>query len=188
VLYSFVVKKSTLVIVVVIGVILALGLVGTFVAKKVTQKVGEKILEKTIESQTGEKVDINSGKNGGEITIKTNDGKVQYTAGGDVKIPENFPKELIIASDAKAIMASSSENGSTVTYLTNISQDDLYSQYPSALDSLGWKKELEVNTGKGKMLEFKKDKSTVAVTIGDNATKESTEKTLVNLVLSIENE
>ena len=113
---------------------------------------------------------------------------MQYAAGGEVKIPANFPKEFIIASDAKVIMASSADNSGSVTYLSNTSQDDLYAQYLSTLPASGWNKELEVNAGKGKMVEFKKDRSTVVVTIGANETKESTEKTLVNLVLSTENE
>ena len=68
-------KKPTVIIVVGIVVIIFLGLVGTFVAKNVTQKVGEGIIEKTIEAQTGAKVDINSGKDGGQVTIKTGDGR-----------------------------------------------------------------------------------------------------------------
>jgi uncharacterized protein with ATP-grasp and redox domains len=172
---------------IVIGIIIvvaALALIGYFASKKITQKIGEKVIEKTIESQTGAKVDINTNSNNGDVTIKTDNGQTQYSADGGVKFPDGFPQELVIVNDAKVIMASSSETGSTITYLTDNTQDQVFQKYLIDLPVLGWKKEAEVNTGEGKMINGSKVNEAVFISIGDNNSKDTTAKTTVSIVWS----
>lgn len=169
----------------VIGIALIVGVIaigGYFASKKINQSVGENIMEKMIEAQTGNKVDIESGSNGQDITIKTDDGQTQFSAGGDVKVPANFPQELILADDAKLIIASSSEAGGSIAYLTNLDQTTVFNKYIADLSDLGWKKTMEVNSGEGKMITVSKDQDVAYVTIGENSSKDQSAKTLVNIV------
>jgi hypothetical protein len=166
----------------IILLILILSPIVYFTNKKINQKVGEKIMEKVIESQTGAKVNIDSNSNGGDITIKTEDGQTQYSAGGGVKLPDSFPQELIVVDDAKLIMASSSDNGSSVTYFTNYDQTTIFEKYINDLVRLGWKKEMEVNTDQGKMINISKENEGAVITIGDNSSKDTTAKNTVNII------
>lgn len=150
------------------------------------KKTGEKIMEKTIESQTGGKVDVDSGKN--EMTIKTDEGQVQVSQGGQAKIPENFPKELIAAGDAKVIVSTSTENGSSVAYITDEEQQAMLEKYKSDLIGQGWKKDMELDTGTAKMLNFSKGEQKVTISIGENNSKDQSEKTMVNVILVKETE
>ena len=128
-------KKPVVLAIVALVVIVAP--VTYFANKRIKQKVGTKMAEKVLEAQTGAKVDINS--NGGDVTIKTDNGQTQYSTGGEAKLPDGFPQELVIVNDAKVIMASSSDNGSSVTYLTNDDQTAVFDKYHNGLPGLGWK-------------------------------------------------
>jgi len=154
--------------------------------KTINEKVGEKIAENMIEAQTGAKVDIDS--QGEKVTINSDEGQVQYSAGGQVDLPENFPRELIMASDAKIIMASSSEGNSTVSFVTNEEPMVMKEKYVSGLAGLGWKKETEVSISGATMINFTKENMNVVVNIGENNTKDQQGKSFVNITFVIEEE
>jgi len=154
--------------------------------KTVNEKIGEEIAEKMIEAQTGGKVDIDS--QGEKVTINSDEGQVQYSAGGQVDLPKNFPKELIVVSDAKIIMASSSDQNSTAAYVTNEEQASIKEKYISRLTGLGWQKAAEVNVSGAMMINFTKENTNVVVNIGENNTENQSGKSFVNVVFTIENE
>lgn len=147
--------------------------------KQISEKVGEEMMEKTLEAQTGAKVDIDA--EGDDVTIKTEDGETQYSAGGTVELPDNFPQELVIAGDAKLILSSSSDAAVSVTYLTNYDQTAVFEKYISDLPGSGWKKDMEIDAGQGKMMNFSRGSEGAVINIGDNNTKDRTAQTLVNI-------
>jgi hypothetical protein len=152
--------------------------------KTVNEKISEEIVEKTLEGQTGAKVDVDSqGKN---ITIKSDDGQVQYSAGGEVDLPQNFPRELIVVDDAKVILASSGEGNSAISYVTNFEHEIVKQKYVGGLAGQGWKKEMEVDAGSGIMLTFRKETMSVVINVGENANNDQPGKTLVNVMYAIE--
>ena len=148
------------------------------------QSLGEKAAEKIIESQTGADVDIN--KDGNDVTIKTEDGESQYSTGGTAKLPENFPKDLVIAEDAKIMMSSTAEGATTITYSTAIEQGEILKKYISTLAGLGWKKEMEIDMGAGKIASFSKDKEKTSVTIGENSNNAELGQTMVSVTYVVE--
>lgn len=180
-------KKSKLLIFVVIGLVI-LGVAGYFIRKAVSRRIGESAVEKLIEAQTGGKVDVDTNADGSDVTIKTEDGSFQYSAGGDVKIPDGFPKELIVASDAKLTFATSSNDGASISYLTNASLDSIFNEYKSKLAGLGWKKEMELTTDENRMLNFSKSTEAAAITIGDNTSSDNPQKTTVSVIYTKDTE
>lgn len=153
------------------------------------KKVGEKIVEKGIESQTGAKVDINSDK--GQSTISTKDGSVTFSEEGNAKIPDNFPKDIFIFSDAKVglVMSGSAENkGASLSYATATSEADAFARYKQEMEKNGWKKDSEADFGTtgGKMLNFSKGNSKVMVTIGQGDDGSSAGKTSIGVILSFD--
>jgi hypothetical protein len=149
------------------------------------EQIGGKIMEKAIESGTGGKVNVNADK--GEVNIQSEDGNAKYSAGGNVTLPDGFPKELILAGDAKPFIATSGEGSMTVGYFTNEDKTALWEKYKTDLVAGGWKKEMEINTGTGLMANFKKGTVNLSVTVGDNSDKEQSQKTVAHLVYVVEN-
>ena len=151
-------------------IMLALVFSGCGPGDAIREKAGEKIIEKAIESQTGGKVNINSGKNTMDIT--TNEGKVSVSNDGDGKLPANFPSDIFIFSDAKITVSTfnAAQPGSfSVSYSTaSVTQDSAFEKYKTEMIGSNWVKETEMNFGtdQGSMLVFKKDNRKVSVMIG----------------------
>jgi hypothetical protein len=145
------------------------------------KKVGESIVENAIESQTGGKADISSEDR--NVSIKTKEGETRYSSGGEVKLPENFPKEMIIADDAKIIISNSSEGGSSVAYTSETDPQSLFDKYKNELPGKGWKQETIMDIGSAKMAIFSKENLNVNISIGDNNSSENSGKSMVNVML-----
>lgn len=141
---------------------------------RISEKAGEKLMEKMIETQTGGKVDVNTGKQTMDITTK--DGTVSVSQEGEGKLPNDFPKDIFIFSDAKITVSTSGSAESksfSISYSTATGQNDAIEKYKSEMTGNGWSKESEMNFGaeQGAFLNFKKGDLSVAVTIGTDQEK-----------------
>ncbi len=179
-------KKSSLMLAV-LCFALSMTLTGCFQspADMISEKVGEGLAEKAIESATGGKVDIDSSK--GTMNIKSENGNTAISTGGDVKLPDNFPKILVVVDDAKITVATDMGDTSSVNYLTDMSKADLIEKYKSTLVGDGWKKTMETVTDTISMLTFEKDKQTVSGLISDNQNSDNPQKSMVNITLTTKN-
>jgi hypothetical protein len=172
-------KKNLIMLVAVLG--FSLTLTGCF--KSPSQKLGEKMVEKAIESQSGGNVDVDT--NSGTMNFKSDDGNTQVSTGGEVDLPDGFPEELIIAGDAKVIIASSADKTMSVAYQTDGDQSELFADYKTKLIDQGWAKEFEMDAGTGKVVNFKKGTQRASITISENSNKDE-KQTMVNVILSEE--
>jgi len=152
-----------------------------------SQKAGEKIMEKAIESGTGWKTDIDMDK--GQFSVKGEDGETKYSAGDNVSLPDNFPKDVFIYEDAKinmAISSSTESGGFFVSYVVSANESDVFSKYKEEMAKNGWKKETETDMGEaGKMIGFGKGESKTTVSIGLEDGENNAKKTTVGLNISI---
>jgi hypothetical protein len=171
-------KKNLILLVAVIGLSFTL----TGCLKSPSQKLGEKMVEKTIESQTGGNVDVDT--NSGTMDFKSEDGTMQVSTGGEVSLPDGFPKDLILASDAKVVLATSADKTTSVAYETDESAADLFADYKEELDDQGWTKDFEMDAGTSKMVNFKKGNQRASFIISENTSSEDEYKTMVNITLS----
>ncbi len=71
--------------------------------ERLTRKLSEKAAETLIESQSGEKVEIDS--KAGTMRVQSKDGKGTMTLGIDTKVPDNFPKSIPLYPAAKLMTA-----------------------------------------------------------------------------------
>jgi hypothetical protein len=152
-----------------------------------SEKVGEKIMEKTIESQTGGKVNVDADKN--EMTINSEQGSTTFSGGGNAKLPDNFPNDVFIFDDKQIIMSSSgtSADDFSVSYVTSVSADEVFSKYKSEMVAKGWKKDSDFDIGaQGKMLSFSKSKRRIGVTIGENKDGDYAGKTSILIVGTVD--
>mgnify|MGYP000939973509 CR=1 FL=1 len=158
---------------------LSLLLTGCSFTDQLGQKAGEKIIEKTIESQTGGKVDIDA--DGQSMTIKGDNG--ESVTMGSAKLPDNFPKDILVLDDAKFIFSmASGENDFSVVYLTDKNPTDAFTAYNDDLAKQGWKKETEMDLGdSGKVASFAKEKRKLGVTLGKDPSGSTSDKTSISL-------
>jgi hypothetical protein len=145
-------------------------------------EIGQKIVEKAIESQTGGKININTDK--GTVDINTKDGSL--STGKEVKIPENFPKDIFVFSDAQVVFAMSGTSGEksySISYFTASTPEDAFAKYKEEMVSKGWQKESEMDMGaQGKIVNFKKGQLSIMVTIGTSEDEESKGKTQISVI------
>lgn len=137
-----------------------------------------------VQNKSGDKVDISS-KNE-NITVESGDGKTQISAGGQVNLPENWPKELMVTNDHRIVMSTTVDKSSSVTFTTDLLQNEVKEKYVSNLTSGGWKKISEVNIDDGMMINFTKEKMNVVITIGANKEEDYKGNSFVSVVLVTE--
>jgi hypothetical protein len=172
-------KKKTLFVLTLLAVAMLAS--GCGLGSTVGRNAGDRMAEKAIERETGGKADVNTSD--GKVSVKTQEGETQYSAEGDVKLPQGFPEELVMADDAKIIISNSSASGDSIAYTTQSDQSELFEKYKSGLAEKGWKQVSVVDIGTAKMGSFSKEKVSANITIGENSSKENAGKTLVNIVL-----
>jgi hypothetical protein len=110
------------------------------VQEKVEQKVAEKATEIAVDRVTGGKVDLNS--KDGSVTFKDNETGNTVAWGADVKLPDDFPKELPVYPDAKIVAAAvdRSDAGNASTYVLSVSDAPkvAVAWYETELKKAGW--------------------------------------------------
>ena len=168
------------------AILAPLGLAGCGLSQTSGEKVAEKYMEKALESAGGGDVDVDAAS--GKVTIKSEDGQAEFSGGEGVKLPDVFPDNLVLADDAKIIMASKVGSGYSVAYITDETQAQMFTRYKNELVADGWKKTMEMDAGEVQLANFAQDRTTLSATIGQNNSKEESYQTLVSLVYVQEEE
>ena len=130
----------------------------------------EKAIEKTMEENSGgaAKVDVS----GNQIEISTGQGKVNVASGESVAIPAGFPKDIYVYDGAKVLTSMTMPQGHMLTLETADPASRVADAYQSAMAAAGWKQEMAMDSGTGKMFSYAKDNLHAQVTIdadSDNA-------------------
>jgi hypothetical protein len=117
----------------------------------------EAYLEKSIEAQGGGEVDVEMGEDGTAYKIKseTEEGTVEFSAGGDVAIPEGFPKDVPLHEAFKASFANATaeQEQFSLQGIVPAPLDEMTKFYTGQAAEQGWKQEQEMTTN-GEMSTF----------------------------------
>ncbi len=141
-------------------------------------KVAEKMIEASLAKQ-GVKARVDTAE--GKVTMETKEGTATYAAGADVKIPNDFPKDVFVYGGAKVLSSMTVPNGCHLMLETKDSADKVLDAYKSKMTAADWKEESSMNQTGVSMLSYKKSERTAAVVImtADN-------KTTIQLTISSE--
>lgn len=148
------------------------------------KKGGEKIAEKLIESaaaKDGMKADVKISD--GKITIKTDKGQTTYAAGKDTKLPDNFPHDVYVYSDANIVAAMTVPEGFSIVMETKDNQDKVFNTMKSKFTERGWKEEMIMVQGENRLLTYRKDKKTVNIIVAGE--KKGTQ---ISMIVAMEND
>lgn len=143
-----------------------------------SEEAAEKAAEKAIEAQTGDKVDIETGKDGKDsVTIKDKNGTSKFSTG--TELPDNWPKELALPEGVEPLAVSEMEGPTgpqqTVSANTEMSVKDAAQHFDDQLS--GWKKTSgnDFSSGDGSLSTrtYEDGGNKAIITIGDGSGKTS---------------
>jgi hypothetical protein len=169
-------RRQSISIALVISALAALSLYGfgcnPFQAAK--DKINEKVTEGILGQVTGGKVDI---KNGGtQVTYKDSKTGGTTAFGEDVKLPDDFPKSVLIYPGSKISgVTVSHENGESawVMFYANDEVSKVVEWYGKETKEKGWKEESNLAYEQTVMRTYSQGNETMSVNVGpsDDASK-----------------
>lgn len=158
-------------------IMLAVLLASTFVLTACKKTATEKILEEGMENAIGQ--DANVDVNDDTVTIEVGDGTMQ--AGDDLKLPNDWPKDIYI-TDGKISSVSNMNNSDSITIVSNKSVEDLKKEYKDKLADDGWEETMSMSLEGSVIVGADKDNRKMSLSI----TTEDGESTVVIVVNNFE--
>lgn len=147
--------------------------------QKVGERVAEGVAERALENAGGGKFDVDlNGTNGeaGGLTVRDNKTGDFYITGTNVKIPDDFPKDIPAYKDATTMAVSFTKKSNSGFLLQQTSDDvaKVADWYKSQLQGAGFTNDGDMDAGTAKILSFKKGTVTISVSITrDDATSKT---------------
>lgn len=145
------------------------------VQDKVSQKIGDSVASGILSQASGGKVDVNG--DNGSYTFKDNKTGASVAIGENVKIPDNFPKDVPLYPGAKTLTASmgqASKSEASVTLQVTDDPQTVVKWYENQLRD--WKQASTYSMSGSEIRSYEKGTLKLSVTIlqsGDTATKGS---------------
>ena len=137
----------------------------------------EKAMEQAIEYSSGGKAQVDL--TGNQVEISTDEGKINVASGKGVTVPDGFPKDIYLHDGAKVMTAMTMPQGQMLTLETADPADKVADAYRTAMSAAGWKQEMAMDSGTGKMLSYSKDKQQAQVTIDGDSDSARTTITII---------
>ena len=138
---------------------------------------------KTVSTPGGKVTVEESGKEGeSAVTIKGNHGETLTLNSAGAKLPDDYPKDVPVASGARIVMAASvnnsDNNGSNLVLESGDGMDKLLAFYTKGLTDNGWKIETTISQEKMTMLTASKEKRALSVHIQEDEGKSTITQTV----------
>lgn len=167
-------KKTLTIVLVIVGILVALSILGTVLAATVFKKAGESI----IESATDTKITTSSD---GTTTIESKDGSASYTASAEQKLPTDFPTGIPLYAGQK-ITGSYKQKTTSGNYwqITSETSDDIAKVSASVKDAYSkapWTSDGEVESDGSFTLSYSKTGYKVSVFITESSDMSKTSLT-----------
>ena len=125
---------------------------------------GKKVQEKIIEASMAKhgvkgKVDLS----GDQVTIQTKEGTSTFSGGKNAKIPDSFPKDVLVYPGATVVASVTVPNGCNLVLETKDRLDKVLGAFKDKMTGADWKEEMNMNQGEQSMCVYKKDQRTASI-------------------------
>lgn len=124
-----------------------------------TKDITRELTEKAINTKLGGDGSVDLSDN--QLEVTGNNGETA-TYGKDVKIPADFPKDIPIYANGTIVATVHTEQGSSYTFTTKDSVDDVLAWFGGELSS-GWTKGPEAHVTGGATYFFENDEATMSM-------------------------
>ena len=141
--------------------VLSLLLVGC--GKRAHEKAAEKMIEARMAK---EGVKANVDLSGQKMTIQTKDGTTTYASGPGAKVPDTFPKDVLVYQGVTVVAAVTVPDGQNLVLESKDRADKIVAAYKSKMPAEGWHEEMSLNQPEQTMLVYKKENRTASIMIG----------------------
>lgn len=144
---------------------------------KISEKIGENVAEGLLGKVTGGKVDIKD--NGNQVTYKDEKTGESTAYGEDLKLPDDFPKSILIYPGAKISGVTITKQGNPSAWVVISSADEpkqVVDWYTKEAKAKGWTQDSSMTIDKSEVRTYSKDNETFSVNImpSDDETKGKT--------------
>ena len=145
-----------------IVLVAAAALVMVGCGKKASESIAEKMIEHAMAKDGVKgKVNITDGK----VTMETKDGTASFSTGEGVKVPDNFPKDVLVYDGAKVIACVAAPGGQNLVLESKDSIEKVIAAYKGKMTGAGWKEEMSMNQADSAMLIYKKEPRTASIVV-----------------------
>ncbi|MDQ7814473.1 MAG: hypothetical protein RDU25_01535 [Patescibacteria group bacterium] len=147
---------------------------------KLTEKAAEKMTEGLLGKATGGKVDVDT--DSGEVQFKDNKTGDVFGFGENVKVPDDFPQEVLLYPDAKpnSVITSRKEHTANITLTSTDDAGKIAEWYEEKYTGDGWEEENSSTINNLEYREYIKGNKKVVVSIWPNESEE-TKSTMITL-------
>jgi hypothetical protein len=139
--------------------------------KKAENKISETLMEKAIEKQMGGNADVKITDD--QVRITTADGEMTYSTGGNVKIPDTFPQDVLVYPGANVQQQITAGDGQMLLMTSKDAMTKVAAAYRTRMVDEGWKQEAFMESAGQTILSYTKPNRTAGVVISadDNGTQ-----------------
>lgn len=133
---------------------------------KINEKIGESVAEGLLGKATGGKVDIK--EDGGQVVFTDNKTGGSVAFGEDVKLPDDFPKNVPIYPGSKIGGVTVSKQNNPSAWVVLSSEDEvkkLVDWYADQTKSNGWKEESSLSLDKTEVRTYSKDNEKLGLNV-----------------------
>lgn len=142
------------------------GLTAASLALGGCKKAGEKAAEKAIEegmAREGVKADVDV--SGDKVTIKSEEGKAEFSGGKGATVPADFPKDVYVYEGATVKAALTVPGGCNLILETGDGADKVLSAIKGKMAANGWKEAMNLNQDGHSMVQYRKGHRSAMVNI-----------------------
>lgn len=174
--------NKTLLLLTITALVFTLGC-GKKVSDKITESITEKILEQsagdgsavsdvkvnddeisyTVTDKDGAKTSVQA--SGDDVSIVSADGKSTFVSGDKAKVPDDFPKDVLVYKPAKVVSAMTGPEGRLVSLQSDDALDAIAAEYQREMKAQGWKEESFFKAEAQTLAIFRKDKRVATVSL-----------------------
>jgi len=174
--------NKTLLLLTITALVFTLGC-GKKVSDKITESITEKILEQsagdgsavsdvkvnddeisyTVTDKDGAKTSVQA--SGDDVSIVSADGKSTFVSGDKAKVPDDFPKDVLVYKPAKVVSAMTGPEGRLVSLQSDDALDAIAAEYQREMKAQGWKEESFFKAETQTLAIFRKDKRVATVSL-----------------------
>ena len=112
-----------------------------------------------------DKANVELSKDKMSITSKTDKGEIKMDVGGNVALPDNFPKDVFVYPDTKILSAIQMPQGLNVTMVSGDDKQNIIDTYQKKMSQNGWAMQSSMMMGAQSIMMFQKNDRAANITI-----------------------
>jgi hypothetical protein len=126
----------------------------------------ERLAEAAVSAASGHKVEVD--KDGGQVTIKSDQGDLKIASGESAALPASFPKDVYLPAEYSIDSVMEMPNAQVVSLAASGSAATLFADASKQMQAQGWKQTMAMQqSGSAQMLAFEKDRRSAMLTFDE---------------------